>query len=260
MIDEKTHALVFSSWAHHKIHERGSFVVSDVQSVSTTTMKWQITTPDSEKYTHALFDLDGTGEMSVIITEGSDRTDGTALVEINRNRVGTTPSAGTIVTRTPTGGSTDGAITIFSIRRGIKMDKLLRITDMAKRAGVKPSTIRYYTDQGLLRPAKLTPGGHKLYDERETIARLKKIKGISEKPSLKEVKETLEKKHEIEKGILESVPDIKRTIKDVEDAVGTLKIILANIEKGSKNIPEVTRSTSQGIQEIRKAVNNIDKV
>lgn len=72
------------------------------------------------------------------------------------------------------------------------MDKLLRITDMAKRAGVKPSTIRYYTDQGLLRPAKLTPGGHKLYDERETIARLKKIKGISEKPSLKEVKETLE--------------------------------------------------------------------
>jgi len=118
MIDEKTHALVFSSWAHHKIHERGSFVVSDVQSVSTTTMKWQITTPDSEKYTHALFDLDGTGEMSVIITEGSDRTDGTALVEINRNRVGTPPSAGTIVTRTPTGGSTDGAITIFSTRVG----------------------------------------------------------------------------------------------------------------------------------------------
>ncbi|MBC8431437.1 MAG: MCE family protein [Desulfobacterales bacterium] len=75
-----------------------------------------------------------------------------------------------------------------------------------------------------------------------------------------QMKETLETLHEIEKGILESVPDIKRTMKDVEDAVGTLKIILADIEKGSKNIPEVTRSTSQGIQEIRKAVNNIDKV
>jgi len=72
------------------------------------------------------------------------------------------------------------------------MAKLLKITDMAKRAGVKPSTIRYYTDQGLLKPAKVTPGGHKLYDERETIARLKKVKGISEKPSLKEAREILE--------------------------------------------------------------------
>lgn len=75
-----------------------------------------------------------------------------------------------------------------------------------------------------------------------------------------QMKETLATLHEIEKGILESMPNIKRTMKDVEDAVGTLKIILANIEKGSQDIPEVTRSTSRGIQEIRKAVNNIDKV
>jgi len=72
------------------------------------------------------------------------------------------------------------------------MAKLLKITEMAKRAGVKPSTIRYYTDQGLLKPAKLTPGGHKLYDVKETITRLKKIRGVSEKPSLKEAKEILE--------------------------------------------------------------------
>ena len=72
------------------------------------------------------------------------------------------------------------------------MSRLLKITEMAKRAGVKPSTIRYYTDQGLLKPAKVTPGGHKLYDEKETIARLKKVKGISAKPSLKEAKEILE--------------------------------------------------------------------
>ncbi len=72
------------------------------------------------------------------------------------------------------------------------MAKLLKITEMAARAGVKPSTIRYYTDQGLLKPAKLTPGGHKLYDVKETITRLKKIRGVSEKPSLKEAKEILE--------------------------------------------------------------------
>ncbi len=118
MIDEKTHSLVFIDHAHHEVHEGDGFVVSDVQSVSTATMKWQITTPNSEKYSHMLFDIDGTGEMSIVVTEGSDRTDGTALVEINRNRVGTPPSAGTVVTRTPTGGSTDGATTIFASRAG----------------------------------------------------------------------------------------------------------------------------------------------
>ncbi len=85
------------------------------------------------------------------------------------------------------------------------MSKLLKITDMAKRAGVKPSTIRYYTDQGLLRPAKLTPGGHKLYEAKETLARLRKIRGISEKPSLQEAREILEngkKRHLLRKRML----------------------------------------------------------
>jgi DNA-binding transcriptional MerR regulator len=86
-----------------------------------------------------------------------------------------------------------------------KMAKLLKITDMAKRAGVKPSTIRYYTDQGLLKPAKVTPGGHKLYNVKETITRLKKIRGVSERPSLKEAKEILEngrKRHLLRKRML----------------------------------------------------------
>jgi len=85
------------------------------------------------------------------------------------------------------------------------MPKLLKITEMAKRAGVKPSTIRYYTDQGLLKPAKITPGGHKLYDAKETVARLKKIRGISEKPSLREAREILEngrKRHLLRKRML----------------------------------------------------------
>ena len=46
-----------------------------------------------------------------------------------------------------------------------------------------------------------------------------------------QVQQTLETLHEIEKEMLASVPDIKRTMKDVEDAVGTLKIILANIDQ-----------------------------
>ena len=117
-IDASTSSLQIIEYEHHEIHSGSSFVCSDLQNVDTTTFKWQVTTPDSTKYAHMVFDIDCTGEMLVVITEGSDRTDGTALAEINRNRVGTPTSATVIVTHTPTGGTTDGATTIMNHRSG----------------------------------------------------------------------------------------------------------------------------------------------
>lgn len=116
--DENTRALTNISFEHHLIHIGDSFVVCDVQNVNATTIKWQITTPNTTKYSHVIFDIEATGEMLMAVTEGSDRTDGVALTEINRSRIGTPNVAGTIVTRTPTGGSTDGATTITSRRVG----------------------------------------------------------------------------------------------------------------------------------------------
>ena len=116
--DGSTSAIKTITYPHHEIHSGSSYHASDVQSVSTTTIKWQVTTPDSLAYAHMIFNVECTGEMLVIVTEGSDRTDGTALSEINRNRVGTPAAAGTIVTRTPTGGDTDGATTILTTRVG----------------------------------------------------------------------------------------------------------------------------------------------
>ena len=66
--------------------------------------------------------------------------------------------------------------------------------------------------------------------------------------------------HEIEKEILANMPNIKRIVKDVEDTVASLKTIIAQIEKRSHDIPKTIHSTSQGIQEIRGTVENIDKV
>ncbi|MBU0988054.1 MAG: MCE family protein [Proteobacteria bacterium] len=78
--------------------------------------------------------------------------------------------------------------------------------------------------------------------------------------AMDQVQNNLATLNEIEKGVLDSVPNIKRIVHDVEAAVGTIKSILVNIEKGSHDIPKVTRSTTQGVQEIRVAVENIDKV
>jgi hypothetical protein len=101
-----------------EVNEGNSYTVSDTLACNATTVKWQITTPDTTTYAHWTFSLTTTGEATYLVTEGSDRTDGAALSEVNRNRVGTPSSATTVVSRTPTGGTTDGATTLFSVRTG----------------------------------------------------------------------------------------------------------------------------------------------
>ena len=116
-IDTTTGDLVTVPEDHNQIHDGNSYTVSDIQNVNAGTFKWQITTPNSTTYAHMIFHVDCTGEMMVSITEGSDRTDGTAMAEINRNR-NSSNTATVVVTHTPTGGSTDGAVTIFADRIG----------------------------------------------------------------------------------------------------------------------------------------------
>ena len=72
---------------------------------------------------------------------------------------------------------------------------LLKIGEMAKEARVLRSTIRYYTDMGLLRVAEtLLPGGYRLYDREQTLARIQQIKSIAEQNrTLEDIKEELAK-------------------------------------------------------------------
>lgn len=116
-IDVITRASIVLPYEHHEIHSGDSYVVCDVQSVNTTTAYWMITTPDSTKYAHIIFDIRCTGELSIDITEGADRVGTTALTAINRNRA-STKTATVVVHRAYTGGTTDGTINILSIRDG----------------------------------------------------------------------------------------------------------------------------------------------
>jgi phospholipid/cholesterol/gamma-HCH transport system substrate-binding protein len=47
---------------------------------------------------------------------------------------------------------------------------------------------------------------------------------------------------------------------DVEDAIAIVKRTLRNMEEGSYDVPRITRSTRDGVREIRDAVEEIDKV
>jgi len=102
---------------HSRIHEEVHYVVPDVQNVATTTMKWMITTPDSDIQMHMLFEIECTGEMLVLITQGADRTGTTALSKMNRYLSSTRVSSASIH-RGTSGGTTDGADVLYNKRVG----------------------------------------------------------------------------------------------------------------------------------------------
>lgn len=71
---------------------------------------------------------------------------------------------------------------------------LLKIGELAERSGVPISTIKYYTDLGLLRVQDYMSGGFRLYNEKESLLRLKRIRELAEQGySIKEIKENIDK-------------------------------------------------------------------
>lgn len=121
-IDAVTNSRLTIDYPHHEVHDGRSYHISDVQNVSSTTEKWLITTPDSPRLSHMVFDIRATGEMQVTITAGADRTGSDAVTIINRRQVsppnvaGTTVHRGVVVPSPDTG--TDGATQIDAFRVG----------------------------------------------------------------------------------------------------------------------------------------------
>jgi len=71
---------------------------------------------------------------------------------------------------------------------------LLKVGEIARKAGVLPSTVRYYTNLELIRPVDHTQGGYRLYRKKETLARIRRIREIKDnRTSLREIKETLDR-------------------------------------------------------------------
>lgn len=117
-IDATTHTLEIITAEHANIHKGISYSVADTVALDTATAYWMVETANTTTYAHFIFTLTATGEATFLVTEGADRDKGDILPAINRRRI--SPStAGTIVSRTPTGGSTDGQIILFSMRNGI---------------------------------------------------------------------------------------------------------------------------------------------
>lgn len=73
--------------------------------------------------------------------------------------------------------------------------KKVKVGQLALKAGVLPSTIRYYVQQGLLEVADKTLSGYQLFDEGQSLKIIEKIKHLQEKErkSISEIKNQLSK-------------------------------------------------------------------
>lgn len=70
----------------------------------------------------------------------------------------------------------------------------LKIGELAKKLGVPVTTVRYYTEIGLLPIIAETAGGYRLYDQQEAGMRMSLIKQMNgSRPTLQETKALIEK-------------------------------------------------------------------
>ncbi len=65
--------------------------------------------------------------------------------------------------------------------QGIPFMAYLKIGQLAKKVGCLPSTIHYYTQEGLLKEDMRTQGGYRLYDEKKAILTIKRIANLQTK-------------------------------------------------------------------------------
>jgi len=62
---------------------------------------------------------------------------------------------------------------------------LLKIGELARKVGVLPSTINFYTNQGLLQAAARSRGGYRLYEPDYAFSQLKKIQKLQQQKRLR---------------------------------------------------------------------------
>ncbi|MBI4370641.1 MAG: response regulator [Elusimicrobia bacterium] len=93
----------------------------------------------------------------------------------------------------------------------------IKISELARRASVMASTIRYYTDLGILKVAMETEGGHRLYDGGSSLRRIRMVHAqTSQGRTLEQAREEIARREQSLVLLVvddePSVPDLIRSI------------------------------------------------
>ena len=87
-LDKATLAVATVDYPHHEIHDGSHFYIKGyVQLDNGVDLDFCVTTPDSDKWSHMLFSIQGTAITILEVYEGSSYSDaGSAVTAINNNR------------------------------------------------------------------------------------------------------------------------------------------------------------------------------
>ena len=107
-VDSVTGAHLTIDYAHHEIHAGNHFFYTDsVELDNAEVQDYLITTPNSTKWAHMLFNIDGSAITQFELYEGADRDGTTPQTLFNSNRNSLSTATITIYKGT-NGGTTDG--------------------------------------------------------------------------------------------------------------------------------------------------------
>jgi hypothetical protein len=107
-LDQITGSMQVVDYVHHEIHAGSAFNFQEVITLgSGATQDYLITVPDTTKWPHFGYSVEGGAGVTVEIYEGADRTGTTAQTIVNRNRNSAT-TATTTLHKGQSGGTTDG--------------------------------------------------------------------------------------------------------------------------------------------------------
>lgn len=109
-LDDMTHSLLTSSHEHHEIPEGATFRYSDSISLNSTQEQYYlISTPNTSKWAHFTFTVDGSAITSATLYEATNKVGDVAQVVHNANRNSILTNS-TLVFKGVTGGSTNGVV------------------------------------------------------------------------------------------------------------------------------------------------------
>ena len=107
-LDQITRALNVIDYAHHEIHAGSHYLYADAITLGAAgTQDYLITIPNTTKWPHMLFILDGSAITQFDLYEGADRN-GTTLQTIGNSNRNSANIAGVTLHKGTSGGSTDG--------------------------------------------------------------------------------------------------------------------------------------------------------
>ena len=107
-VDPITHTLMTIDYVHHEIHEGDHFLYTDAVTLGEAGVQnYHITTPNTTKWAHMIFVVDGSAITQVELYEGTDKAGDTDVVAGNSNRNSTT-AATLVIKKGLTGGTSDG--------------------------------------------------------------------------------------------------------------------------------------------------------